>query len=84
MFQHAFCRIISYSSLPHLLLDIVPFFGLLFYQGLHNSKVAFALSYREALLIYAQFGINSQSLLQRFSFLMSDLIEGKFELKKHP
>lgn len=53
-------------------------------SGDTNSKVAFALSYREALLIYAQFGINSPSLLQRFSFLITDLIQGKFKLKKMP
>ena len=52
-------------------------------SGDTNSKVAFALSYRKALLIYAEFGINSQSLLQRLSFLISDSIEGKFKLKKH-
>jgi len=53
-------------------------------SGESEDKTAFALAYRDALLMYAQFGLNSQSFLHRFSLLINDLMGGKFELKHLP
>lgn len=48
------------------------------------EKASFALSYRDALLTYAQFGVNSASFLYLFSRLLNDLMQGKFEFKHLP
>lgn len=53
-------------------------------SGATKEKAAFALSYRDALLKYAQFGLNSASFLHLFSSLLNDLMQGKFELKHLP
>ena len=45
------------------------------------EKALFALAYRNALLTYAEFGINSNSFLHRLSGFMNDLMKGKFEIK---
>jgi hypothetical protein len=53
-------------------------------SGETEDKTAFALAYRNALLMYAHFDINSLSFLHQFSLLINDLMNGKFELKKLP
>jgi hypothetical protein len=53
-------------------------------SGDTKEKADFALSYRDALLEYAQFGVNSASFLQLFSNLLNDLMQNKFELKHLP
>ena len=53
-------------------------------SGGAESEAAFAFAYRSALLTYAQFGINSHSFLDQLASLMSNLMQGKFELKKLP
>ena len=52
--------------------------------GETEEKAHFALAYRKALLMYAEFGINSNSFLHRLSRFIIDLINGKFELKHLP
>jgi hypothetical protein len=52
--------------------------------GETEEKANFALAYRNALLIYAEFGRNSNSFLNRLSGFINDLIKGKFELKQLP
>ena len=52
--------------------------------GETEKKAHFALAYRNALLMYAEFGINSNSFLNRLGGLINDLITGKFELKHLP
>ncbi len=51
-------------------------------SGKTQEKAAFALSYRDALLMYSQFGLNSTSFLHVFSELLNDIIQNKFELKQ--
>jgi hypothetical protein len=53
-------------------------------SGDTNDKAAFALSYRDALLKYAQFGLNSRSFLHLFGKLLNGLMQNKFELKHLP
>jgi hypothetical protein len=53
-------------------------------SGDTKEKAAFALFYREALLKYAEFGLNSPSFLHLFGRLLGDLMQGKFELKHLP
>jgi hypothetical protein len=53
-------------------------------SGDTKEKAAFALSYRDALLKYAEFGLNSTSFLHLFGRLLDDLMQGKFELKHLP
>lgn len=48
--------------------------------GRTGDEVNFALSYRHALLTYAQFGINSQSFLHQFSSLINQLKIGQFKI----
>lgn len=53
-------------------------------SGAVVGETAFALAYRNALLTYAQFGINSHSFLDQLESFMSNVSLGKFELKKLP
>ena len=53
-------------------------------SGDTKEKAAFALSYRDALLKYAEFGLNSASFLHLFGKLLYDLMQGKFEFKHLP
>jgi hypothetical protein len=53
-------------------------------SGDTKEKAAFALSYRDALLKYAEFGLNSTSFLHLFGKRLDDLMRGKFELKHLP
>ena len=53
-------------------------------SGDTKEKAAFALFYKEALLKYAEFGLNSASFLHLFGKLLDDLMQGKFELKHLP
>jgi hypothetical protein len=53
-------------------------------SGETEDKSAFALAYRDALLTYSQFGINSISFLNEFSKLLYDLLKGEFEIKHLP
>lgn len=52
--------------------------------GETEEKAHFALAYRNSLLMYAEFEINSNSFLHRFGGFINDLITGKFELKHLP
>jgi len=52
--------------------------------GETEEKALFALAYRNALLTYAEFGINSNSFIHRLSGFINDLMNGKFELKHLP
>ena len=47
-------------------------------SGDTDEKAAFALSYRDALLKYAQFGSNSTSFLHLSGKLLNDLMQDKF------
>jgi hypothetical protein len=53
-------------------------------SGENEDKGRFALEYRNALLRYGQFGINSISFLHEFSNVLFDLMKGKFKLKHLP
>jgi hypothetical protein len=53
-------------------------------SGETQDKANFALAYREALLTFAQSGINSLSFLNRFSTLVFNIANGKFELRGLP
>jgi hypothetical protein len=53
-------------------------------SGETQDKADFALVYRDALLKFSQFGINSLSFLYRFKDLVFDIMKGKFELKQLP
>jgi hypothetical protein len=53
-------------------------------SGDTKEKAVFALSYRDALLRYAQFGLNSTSFLHLSSRLFDDLMQGKFQIKHLP
>jgi hypothetical protein len=52
--------------------------------GETEEKALFALGYRNELLTYAEFGINSNSFLHRLSDFTNDLIRSEFELKHLP
>ena len=53
-------------------------------SGETTDKAEFAIAYRNALLKFSQSGINSMSFLNRFSKLIFDVMQGKFELKGLP
>jgi hypothetical protein len=53
-------------------------------SGDTNGNASVAMAYRKALLNFSEYGINSMSLLRQLSIVISDVIEGKFQLKKHP
>ena len=53
-------------------------------SGQSESKSALSLAYRQSLLTYAQFDINSHSLLQQISRLMRDALKGEFKLERLP
>jgi hypothetical protein len=53
-------------------------------SGGTQGEAALAFAYRNALLTYSQFGINSHSFLDQLASLMSDLMSGKFELRLLP
>lgn len=52
--------------------------------GESEGKAVFALAYRDALLKYTQFGVNSFSLLNQSSRFVQDIMHGKLTLKLLP
>jgi hypothetical protein len=52
--------------------------------GNTDDKAAFSMAYRDSLMMYAYFDVDSLSFLNQLSSLMKDLLKGKFELKKLP
>jgi hypothetical protein len=61
-----------------------PILWALILSGNNNQNAHFSLQYRNALLMYTQFGINSISFLSQLSKLNNNLLHGKFELKPIP